>query len=479
MSSRPALRRSVVAAIGFGLVALPACPASAQHAPEQPSQQQAGRQQAGQQQAGQQQAGQQRQPRRSEVAVINGDLSLPAFTGTGYNSQAVTGWSVGSTSANNGAGTANGVYRYSGAASGHPDGKTAVMLRQSGADYGFKQRLRGVRPGARVTVTYDDSPGVSLWCTARSVEQGQTYTVQGDGGPALSELTEPDPDKEYNVLGAGVWRTRRTYTFTADQNEPLVTFTSTVPAKPGATATGTGTNGGYCGPMVANIQAVQVEPPVDKTIRQTDLPPSEAFRGNDKRSVADAVAECGRNAAQCSFTPLADYSFSYYEPARQADETYINCTRSTLERERPLTPSARTISDLPANAALPPTSSTAAPSNMNKQFTTGTGTNPSWSPSSQRTVKEVVKPGEAAWIETQGGRQRTEGWFTSNPTPADPNQDWRLYTVLDYPSTQIADRVYQRTGPLTSGELARCRADRPSALTPNDAGSPAAGADRG
>ncbi|MCF3132751.1 hypothetical protein [Streptomyces olivochromogenes] len=210
---------------------------------------------------------------------------------------------------------------------------------------------------------------------------------------------------------------------------------------------------------------------------QQPTAPSVAFKGNDKQTVAGGITECNGTAAKCVFTPEPGYSFAYYEPARQSGEGYINCTRATINRERPLKFSARTISDLPAAAGLPPAGATS----MNGQFTTGTGTgtSPAWSPAAERTVKEVISPGEVSWIETQSGRQRTEGWFRSNPTPADPNLDWRIYTVLDYPSPQLADRVYQRTGPLTAAEQARCRSNRPSAETPNDAGSPAAGADRG
>ncbi|MFF0143617.1 hypothetical protein ACFYRN_45455 [Streptomyces sp. NPDC005227] len=442
------LRHPAVAALCLGLISLPAGPAFAERSAE-------------------------------PVEVINGDLSLPALAGNGNgNTVTPTGWSIGSTSANNGAGTANGLMRFAGSITGHPEQKVGVMLRENGPAYEFKQRLRGVRPGAQVTVTFDDSPGVAMQCALRTVEQGQTYTIQGEGGRIQKELTEPDPDKEFNVYGGGVWRTGRTYTFTADQYEPLLTFASTVPARPNGGANGTGTNGGFCGPMIADIKAVQVPPPLDKTIRGNALPPSVAFKGNDKVTVAQAVTECNRAAAQCAFTPEDDYSFAYYEPARQTGEGYINCTRATIDRERPLKFSARTISDLPAPAGLPPAGANAAPSNMNGQFTGGTSTTPAWSPAAERTVKEIISPGEVSWMETQSGRQRTEGWFTSSPTPADPNQDWRLYTVVDYPSPQLADRFYQRTGPLTAAELARCRSNRPAAETPNDAGSPAAGADR-
>ncbi len=111
--------------------------------------------------------------------------------------------------------------------------------------------------------------------------------------------------------------------------------------------------------------------------------------------------------------PDDDYSFAYYEPARVAGENYVNCTRATLDRERPLKYSARTISDR-GRRRLPPANSTAAPSNMNGQFTGGTGTTPAWSPTAERTVKEIISPGEVSWIETQTGRRRTEAG--SRPT---------------------------------------------------------------
>ncbi|MGW4778269.1 hypothetical protein ACWEPA_16600 [Streptomyces filamentosus] len=401
------------------------------------------------------------------VPVINGDAVLPAFTGTDPSKAAVTGWSVGST---DGAGTSEGVWRYGPAASGHPDGKVGVMLIGSGADkYGFKQRLRGVRPGAKVTVTWDDSPGVGKDCRPRDVELGQTYSVQGSGGTRLVELTEPDPDKETNTLGEGIWRTKRTYAFTADEYDPLLTFASTMPVSK--------TNSAKCGAMIADIKATEIAPALDKTVRSNELPESVAYKGNDKRPVGEAVTECVKNASQCTFTPENAYSFPYYEPARQNGESYINCTRSTLNRTRPLKFTARTISDLPPAAGLPPAPG-GDPTAMTAQYAGGTGSTPAWNPTIERTVNEVVKPAEVSWFETQGGRQRTEGWFTSNPTPADPHQDWRLHTVIDHPAPGVSDRVFHRTGPMTAAEEARCRANRPTADTPNDAASPAAGADR-
>ncbi|GAB3892099.1 hypothetical protein GCM10027612_39070 [Microbispora bryophytorum subsp. camponoti] len=139
-------------------------------------------------------------PGTRPVAVVNGDFALPAVPAGSVNWSPVLGWSVGSTA---GSGTAAGVGRYAGADSGHPDGKTAVMLRFPAAAYGFKQRLRGVRAGAQVTVTFDDSPGIAAACTPASVAQGQSYTVDGAGGEAGERSTAPDPDKKLNTLGKG------------------------------------------------------------------------------------------------------------------------------------------------------------------------------------------------------------------------------------------------------------------------------------
>ncbi|WP_147268811.1 hypothetical protein [Sphaerisporangium album] len=400
-----------------------------------------------------------------QVAVINGDFSLPAITGGEPNWLAVQGWSVGST---NGSGTGSGVGRFSGANSGHPAGKTAVMLRFPLASYAFKQRLRGVRPGAQVTVTFDDSPGVSANCTPAALAEGQPYTVEAAGGASSTRTTAPDPDKKANTLGKGVWRTGQTYTFTASEYEPLLTFTSQVP--------NTFNAGGWCGPMIADVRATQTPPPVDKTIPKTALPPSVAFYGNDSRPVADAVNYCAGATGRCAFTPDKDYSYAYYEPAQVNSDTYINCTRNVLKRTRPVTFTGRSYGDLPANAGLPGTGTTV--SNMAQQFSAGTATSPDWTTTNTRNVNEVVQPSEASWIETQAGRRRTEGWFTQTPAAADPNSEWRLYTVLDYAATTLSDRVYQRTGPMTPAEKLRCQSDRPSSPTPVGAGDPA-GAVRG
>jgi hypothetical protein len=64
-------------------------------------------------------------------------------------------------------------------------------------------------------------------------------------------------------------------------------------------------------------------------------------------------------------------------------------------------------------------------------------------------------------------------------TGDNPDQQYRLHITIDGPSMFLSDRIYQRTGPMTTAEKQRCRADRPSDTTPNGADAPASSNDRG
>ncbi|MER6317576.1 hypothetical protein ABT237_28005 [Streptomyces sp. NPDC001581] len=85
-------------------------------------------------------------PGEQPVAVLNGDFAEPAMKGDGPTTVTIDNW----TGANQ---------RYSPAASGRTGSSHAVALQKDGNT--LRQRLRGVRAGARVTVTYEDSPAVS------------------------------------------------------------------------------------------------------------------------------------------------------------------------------------------------------------------------------------------------------------------------------------------------------------------------------
>ncbi|MDV9191352.1 hypothetical protein R6L23_24635 [Streptomyces sp. SR27] len=413
--------------------------------------------------------GAQAAPAEQAVPVLNGDFADPVMRGDGPTTVGLDFW----TGLNQ---------RYSPAASGRTDASHGVALQKDGNT--LRQRLRGVRAGAQVTVTYEDSPAVSKECTGEQVVDGQPYEVSGSGGPVRAVTTAGDPDRVKGTPGKGRW-TGRAYVFTADENEPVLTFTSRV------TDSRTHVT---CTPMIARIRAVEVPVAVDKTVSKTALGTSEAYKGNERESTLhNAAAACnGENA--CTFRPDTRTSFRYYDKARVVGEAFVNCTRNTLEHSRLLSYSERSHDSIAqtyadAGLALPevarlPTSGVreedekrARERPMAAQFALayekGWQRPWQWFSSDQRTAVERIQPGEVSWVEMQPSRERVEGWFVSK------KDDYRLHAVVDGPSRAVPDRLLQRTGPMTEAEKQRCTAARPSTTTPVDAGAPASSSDKG
>lgn len=73
--------------------------------------------------------------------------------------------------------------------------------------------------GAEVTVTFDDSPGVSRYCTPENLRDGRSYTVREAGGPTGTYTTKPDPEKVKGKPGNGNWQQAEPYRFTAGEQE--------------------------------------------------------------------------------------------------------------------------------------------------------------------------------------------------------------------------------------------------------------------
>ncbi|MFF0477376.1 hypothetical protein [Streptomyces sp. NPDC004284] len=408
-------------------------------------------------------------PAEQTVPVLNGDFADPVMKGDGPTTVGLDHW----TGLNQ---------RYSPTASGRTDNAHGVALQKDGNS--LRQRLRGVRAGARVTVTYEDSPAVSKECTGPEVADGQPYTVSGSGGPVLEVVTDGDPGRVKGTAGKGVW-TGRAYVFTAGENEPVLTFTSRV------TDSRTHVT---CTPMIARIRAVEVPPPVDMTVDKTNLGTSEAYKGNERESsLHNAAAACnGENA--CTFRPDARTSFRYYDEARVVGEAFVNCTRNTLEHSRLLSYAERShdsISQtyaeaglaLPEVARLPTTGVREEDEKRIKErpmatqfalaYEKGWQRPWQWFSSDQRTVVERIQPGEVSWVEMQPSRERVEGWFVSK------KDDYRLHAVVDGPSRAVPDRLLQRTGPMSEAEKQRCAASRPMTTTPVGADAPASSSDKG
>ncbi|MFF3608453.1 hypothetical protein [Streptomyces sp. NPDC002463] len=408
-------------------------------------------------------------PAEQDVAVLNGDFAEPVMKGDGPTTVGIDFW----TGLNQ---------RYSPTASGRTDASHGVALQKDGNT--LRQRLRGVRAGAKVTVTYEDSPAVSKECTGEQVVDGQPYAVGGSGGPVREVTTAGDPDRIKGTPGKGRW-TGRAYVFTAGENEPMLTFTSRV------TDSRTHVT---CTPMIARIRAVEVPPPVDMTVDKTNLGTSEAYKGNERESsLHNAAAACnGENA--CTFRPDARTSFRYYDEARVVGEAFVNCTRNTLEHSRLLSYAERShdsISQtyaeaglaLPEVARLPTTGVREEDEKRIKErpmatqfalaYEKGWQRPWQWFSSDQRTVVERIQPGEVSWVEMQPSRERVEGWFVSK------KDDYRLHAVIDGPSRAVPDRLLQRTGPMSEAEKQRCGAARPMTTTPVGAAAPASSSDKG
>ncbi|MDX2961312.1 hypothetical protein [Streptomyces acidiscabies] len=408
-------------------------------------------------------------PGEQPVPVLNGDFVEPAMKGDGPTTVGIDNW----TGANQ---------RYSATASGRSDGSNAVGLQKDGNT--LQQRLRGVRAGARVTVSYEDSPAVSKECLPAEVADGQPYTVEASGGAVQAVTTAGDPGRVKGTPGSGRWA-QRTYSFTASENEPLLTFTSKVAnSKTHIT----------CSPMVARIRAVEVPPAVDQTVDRTSLGTSEAFKGNDKEKwLHNALAACnGENA--CEFRPDARTSFRYYGQSRVIGEAFVNCTRNTLEHSRVLSFAERShdsiaqtytdagqsleeVARLPTSGDRTEDEKRVKSRPMATQFALAyekAWKRPwQWFSSDQRTVVERIQPGEVSWVELQPTRERVEGWFVSK------KDDYRVHAVVDGPSRAVPDRLLQRTGPMSVAEKQRCSAARPMTMTPVGAEAPAWSADKG
>ncbi|MET8506731.1 hypothetical protein ABZV60_19065 [Streptomyces sp. NPDC004787] len=408
-------------------------------------------------------------PAPQPVTVLNGDFADPVMKGDGPTTVALDSWDGRN-------------QRYSPAASGRTDNAHGVALEKEGN--ALSQRLRGVRKGAQVTVSYEDSPAVSKECNAADVADGQPYTVEGSGGDVRAVTTAGDPDRVKGKPGPGRW-TARSYTFTAGENEPLLTFASKVTD---------GKTHVTCTPMIARVRAVEVPVPLDRTVDKTALGRAEAYKGNQReKTLHNAAAACNGDNA-CVFRPDTRTSFRYYDRARVVGEAFVNCTRNTLEHTRVVAFDERShdsiaqtyaADGLPLNdVAKLPTSGDRTEDEkrvrdrpMAGQFSLayeqGWQRAWQWFSGDRRTVVERIQPGEVSWVELQPSRERVEGWFLSR------KDDYRLHAVIDGPSRGVPDRLLQRTGPMSEAEKQRCAAERPMTTTPVGADSAAHSSDKG
>ncbi|MFD7288888.1 hypothetical protein [Streptomyces sp. NPDC059863] len=406
-----------------------------------------------------------------EVAapIENPDAAVPELTAAAPATKAPDRW------------TGVQVQHFPKALAGHPDGLQAVSLNSAGPGT-LTTRLWRVQKGSKVTVTWDDSPSTHADCKQNEVGDGQRYEVVAPGpsaGPAVPEqFTTKGTDK-----GKAAWQSGRSYSFTAEENNPKITFASKQLDK-----------ASKCGPLLTRFRAQQEPAPVPYKDKKPQLPMPEAYKNHEAVPPKDVVTACN-SADACRFEKDERYSFQYYDRPRMVGQAYINCTRNAVTDERPvewqeypydnLTQYFVAVEKKPLNPRQPLNESLKEIAvQIGGGFTRADGnplematTNPLlWNRKEQRKLAVTVQPGEVSWVEVQPARERLTGTLVKTP-------DLRLDVTADAPSGAFGDRFYQRTGPLSKVELARCADSRYNVRTPDEtigaptlrAGSPVTG----
>jgi hypothetical protein len=354
----------------------------------------------------------------------------------------------------------------------HPDSLQAVTLNYINPG-SLTTRLWRVQKGSRVTVTWDDSPSTLKTCKPDDLTDGQNYTVSV-AEPATNEpqtYTTNSTEK-----GKSNWQRDRTYTFTAAENNPKITFTSEETRR-----------ASKCGPLLTGFSATQLPAPVPYDVHKTRLPMPQAYKRHDVLKPELATADCNRGPNACRFEKDARYSYRYYDRPRTVGQVYINCTRNAItetrtvswqehpydnltqyyatELDEPLTPDRARLDKSYQNVSEQIEAGfTRADGNPREMATT----NPLlWEREEPRKLSVTVQPGEVSWIEVQPARERIAG------TLVNEKETQRLDITVDVPSGSLGDRFYQRTGPLSKVELNRCGDDRDNVRTPdNTIGAP-------
>ncbi|MEV7417233.1 hypothetical protein [Streptomyces sp. NPDC089919] len=401
----------------------------------------------------------------------------------------------------------------SAAAAAHPRGFQAVALNGNARGV-LQTRLWGVRKGTAVEVRFDAAPASpSVQSCAAQVRNYKVASATGATEYAAQQYSTP----------ASGWAPAAPFTFTAQEDHPKVVFSSLVDGK--------------CGALITNVTVKADRttfPKPDQFIKRNDLPWA-AYRALKLTNVPDwatVMADNGSNtanntgkidptndycttSASCYFAVDASGTYKYFAENRiLKDFTYFNCTRNPVTDKRTASWTEEGFDPFgqEANRAknyLGQKSNNTGIDDyeIGKPTTLANGTNtderfkavqagfqrydlnvnlantetPLDSPrTSTQDISVQIQPGEASWIEVQPARERIAGVFsgavTDNKNAANvtTGKGWySIDTMVDLPSADVPDRVYQRTGPLTETERQHCTSERPLLVTPDNEGSPA------
>ncbi|MFF8653091.1 hypothetical protein [Streptomyces huasconensis] len=382
------------------------------------------------------------------------------------------------------------------------DGEHTQLFSADRADHGGLQaaslgdgaagtlstRLWRVQKGSKVTVTWDDSPSPLRDCGTDDPTKGQEYrvSVAGEDNSAQTVTTES------TTSGKPHWHEGRSYSFTAEENNPKISWSY---AKPSS-----------CAPLVTRFRATQDPAPVPYDLKKARLPMPQAYQGRKPVEPRLVAQDCLAGPRTCHFEKDERYSYRYYDRPRMVGQAYINCTRNAITDQRPAHWEELPYDNITQYFARhegdeqKPKQQPLGPQGLQQQtapqqphqtdireghkniaaqiaagFTRADG-NPSemetnnpllYGRKEQRTVSVTVQPGEVSWIEVQGARERLAGALIHD------SKNERMDVFADVPSGSFGDRMYQRTGPMSKVELSRCADARDNARTPdNTIGAP-------
>ncbi|MGW7787177.1 hypothetical protein [Streptomyces tricolor] len=357
----------------------------------------------------------------------------------------------------------------------------------NGAAGTLSTRLWRVQKGSHVTVAWDDSPSPLRNCGADDPAKGQQYrvSVAGEQGEVTQDFTT-----DTTTAGTAKWHEGRSYSFTAAENNPKISW-----AYQKASA---------CGPLVTHFRAAQDPAPVPYDLKKARLPMPQAYQGHTPIEPRLVAQDCLAGPRTCHFEKDDRYSYRYYDRPRMVGQAYINCTRNPITDQRPVNWEERPYDNItqyfaqkdtesqkpqqPGPQGLQQPTAPQQPHHIDvKQgfpniatqiaagFTRADGNplemetnNPLlYGRKEQRNLSVTVQPGEVSWIEVQAARERLAG------TLIHESKHERMDVFADVPSGSFGDRFYQRTGPMSKVELARCADARDNSRTPdNTIGAP-------
>ncbi|MEE1828536.1 hypothetical protein PUR61_41175 [Streptomyces sp. BE20] len=260
------------------------------------------------------------------AVVVNGTFSSPTVPSNEPFASGIDGWTGGG--------------RVSATRAAHRLGIQAAYVPTGS----IRTRLRGVRTGATVTLSWDDSPDA---CAAAGLAN-RTYTISVAGTANSPGAFTTNPS-----AGRTDWFLGRTYSFTAAEDAPQITFTGTSTERPN------------CTPLITNVAAKQTAPPLDSppTPQQNDPCAGEAASSPQCSSVADNKGEidkCPPSNKECLASVAGDGKAEKDGIAKetQAVEDFGKIPRdqdpNTAASQLCALPNALTADVKPGDAVVPP-----------------------------------------------------------------------------------------------------------------------------